>query len=179
MYIAKTKISYPITLDGDVLFIKRTLSLELNDTEDDDFINTLIQPATELTEGQINQDIALTNNIVKLKDFSGTELVIPQGNFNAITSIMNNDSSTLITTYSTEKSYSEFKIVFDPTTTCKSMTINFTTGWTTLSQLPRALYLAILVKTSDLLWKQRGSYSAIYERLDSTWETMCQQYKLL
>jgi hypothetical protein len=179
MYISKTKISYPITLNEDILFIKRTLSLELNDTEDDDFINTLIQPATELTEGVINQDIALTNNIVKVKDFSGTELVVTQGNFNAITSIVNNDASTLITTYSTEKNYSEFKIVFDSAISCKTMTINFTTGWTKLSELPRALYLAILVKTCDIYRKQRNSYIDNFSKYESTWESMCQQYKLL
>jgi hypothetical protein len=171
MFISKSKISYPITLSNDIAFVKRNLSIDINETEDDEFVNQLIESATELTEGQINQDIAYTSNIVTLDDFSGCDLIINQGNLNTITSIINNDTSTAITAYESKKSYSQFTISFDPAIDCESLTINFTTGWVNASDVPKALKQAILSKTLGL-YNHTDSY-------DSVWETFCNQHKLL
>ena len=198
MYPAKKKILYPIALDNDLLFIKRTLSLQLDDREDDDFINMLIQPATDLTEGLINQDIALTNNVIKFDHIanynwiyagydsyynfgnnSGNRLEIPQGNFNAINSIVIEDTSTLVTAYTVEKSWYNFKIIFDPHIEAKHLTLDFNTGFSKMQDIPRGLYMAIIVKTCDLFYQQRGSYLDTATRYANAWEDMCAQYKLL
>jgi hypothetical protein len=179
MYITKTKISYPLTLSNDIAFVKKTLAIETNIEEDDEFINALIEPATEATEGQINQDVAYTSNTTIVKKFSGTSLNISQGNFNSMTSVVNNDSSTLITSYTTEKSYDHFIITFPSEISCDSLTIKFTTGYEKLSDVPKALKFAILVKTCDLFYHQRGSYVDNFSKYESTWENLCQQYKLL
>lgn len=171
MYISKSKISYPISLSSDEALIKRSLSLDMSENEDNDYIDSLIESSTELTEGRINQDIAYTNNTITLDGFSGSELAINQGNLNTITSIVNNDSSTLITSFETKKSYSQFTISFDPAISCESLTINFTTGWDNYNDVPKGLKLAILAKTKGSLLET--------DAFDSVWESYCQQYKLL
>lgn len=171
MYISKSKISYPITLASDESLIKRSLSIYVTQNEDQDYIDSLLQAATEQTEGYINQDIAYTSNIITLDDFSGCKLVVPQGNLNAITSIINNDSSTLITSFDVKKSYFDFTISFDPTISCESLMTNFTTGWSQNSDVPKVLKQAIIIKT-------KGSYQQT-DIYDSTWKSLCDQYKLL
>jgi len=173
MFISKTKISYPISLTADSSVINRFMSIDASESnEDRDYIDFQIQSATELTEGQINQDIAYTHNSVAIKDFSGSKLVIPQGNLNSITNIINNDTSTAITAYTiNDKSYDLFEIEFDPEISCESLTINFTTGWVNLNDVPKSLKLAILSKTLGL-YNHTDTY-------DFVWETFCNQYKLL
>lgn len=173
MYISKTKISYPISLITDSSIINRFMSIDASESyEDRDYIDLQIQSATELTEGQINQDIAYTRNSVTLKDFTGSKLVIPQGNLNSVTNIINNDTSTAITSYTiNDKSYAFFEIEFDPEIRSESLTINFTTGWSNLSDVPKTLKLAILSKTL-------GAYNHT-DKYDFVWETYCNQYKLI
>jgi hypothetical protein len=171
MYITKSKTTYPITLDSDGTFIKRSLSIFTTETEDDSFIDLLLETSTEQVEALINQDIAYTTNTIALEDFYGGELVIKQGNFNAITSIVNNDSSTLITDYEVKKSYSQFIIEFDPTIDCDSLTINFTTGWNDIDEVPKALKQSILFKTLGIYEK-----TDIY---DSLCKDLSEQYKII
>lgn len=195
MYISKNKLSYPITFVSDSSLIKNTLSIDYDVSDYNFLINELVESATELTEGQINQDIAYTNNVIQLNDVYnyigwglngyswcdnvGHILRISQGNLSTVLGIVNNDTSTLITSYTVQKDYSDFIIKFEPQISCKSLTINFTTGWQNSNDVPKALKYAILVKTTDLYYKQRGSYIDNYSKYDSTWEKMCQQYKLL
>lgn len=171
MYISKSKISYPISIPNDELFIKRTLSIHITETEDNDFINSLLESATEETEGLINQDIAYTNNVVTLGDFSGSELIINQGNLNSITSIINNDSSTLINDYEVKKCYAQFIIKFGSDINCESLIINFTTGWQLETEVPKPIKQAIV-------FKALGFYDKT-DAFDSTCERLCQSYKLL
>jgi len=171
MYITKTKISYPVTLASDEALIKRTFSLFLNENDDNDYIDSLLISATRDREGFINQDIAYTSNIITLKDFTGSELVIPQGNYNSITSILNNDSSTLVTAYTTTKSYDNVIISFDPTLDTDLLAINFTTGWNNNSDVPQPIKQAIIFKALGMYDK-----TDIY---DDICDSLCQQYKLL
>lgn len=179
MYISKTKVSYPIQLSDSEILIKRSLAIDFTETEDDVFINSLIEEAIELTEGKVNFDIALTNNSIVIESFTGIDLIIPGGNLNSVTSIINNDSSALITSYSVKKDYSAFTISFDQQVTCEALTVNYTTGWAEYAEVPAALKRAILTKTADLFYKERGSYSFSSEEYNGAWEAQCQQFKLL
>ena len=171
MYISTTKLSYPISLPTDELFIKRSLAIYTDETDDNSFVNSLLESATDFTEGQINQDIAYSNNVVNLYDFSGDELLIRKGNFNSITSIVNNDTSTLISDFETIKSYDNMVIEFDESITSDSLTITFTTGWDNIDDIPKGLKLAIVCKTKALYDND--------EKMNDTWIRYCQQYKLL
>jgi hypothetical protein len=70
-------------------------------------------------------------------------------------------------------------MTFDPAINCDSLTVNFTTGWLSDSEVPRALKRAILTKTADLFYKERGSYGFSSEEYNAAWEKQCQQFKLL
>ncbi|MCE5346803.1 MAG: hypothetical protein LLG13_11035 [Bacteroidales bacterium] len=171
MFIAKSKISYPITLASDETFIKRSLSIFPTENDDNDYIDSLLESATDQTEGYINQDIAYTSNEITLDKFSGNELVIKQGNLNAITSIINNDSSTLITSFDVRKSYFDFTISFNPAINCESLTVKFTTGYDVANDIPKGLRQGILCKTLGL-YDKTDTYEA-------AWKSLCDQYKLL
>jgi len=171
MYISKTKVSYPITFDNDQAFIRRSLSIFATENDDNSYISSLLESATEQTEGQIKQDIAYTNNTITFNDFSGDTLVIPQGNFNAITNIINLDTSTLITSYDTVKNYNNFIIEFDSSFDCDSLSLNFTTGWDGETDFPKSLKQAILAMTR-YLYDNDEAYLKV-------WENLCEQYKLL
>lgn len=178
MYIAKTKVSYPITLANSYVFVNEMLS-RTSDDDNSEFTDMLIESATEATEGQINQDIAYTGNVITLKDFIGSELKVAQGNFNSMTSIVNNDTSTLITGYEVVKGYDYFLIVFDSTISCDKMTLSFNTGWNNIDDVPKCLRQAILVKTADLWDNERGSYNFSGTNYNNAWERLCDQYKLM
>jgi hypothetical protein len=179
MFISKTKASYPVHLYENEILIKRSLAIELNETEDNDFIESLIQDATELTEGLVNFDIAYTNNSVCFENFSGDSIVVANGNLNQVTNIINNDTSTLITEFSVKKDYTSFTISLDESVTCDSLTVDFITGWDNYDDVPNALKRAILTKTADLFYKERGSYGFSSEGYNAAWEKQCQQFKLL
>lgn len=178
MYISKRKLSYPISLPEDSSIISRALSIDFENDDDIMFFNSYVKSAIVFTERQIGKDIAYTENIATISDFSGSSVTIDEGNYNSIISITNDDTSTLITSYDIKEGYSKFNIAFENTLNCNSLTIKFTTGFDSSLNFDEGLKTAIIVKIADLYDKQRSSYGFSSENYNATWETMCDKYKL-
>ena len=106
--IKKTKLSYPITLKE----AKRHLRVELDFTEDDEYISSLIEAATRKAEEYIGKDIAYTRNVFTFYDYSGDGIFIDEGHFIEVEEIVT-DSSTLVTTDDIREYYNSFYIPFD------------------------------------------------------------------
>jgi hypothetical protein len=178
MFVEKSKISYPITISSDIAFIKRQLSIDANDTVDDEYINGLLEAAIEITEGFINKDIAYTSNVLTIEDYDGSDIYVDEGNLKSIVNLVNYDSSTLITNYDLVNYYNGFTLTFETPLDAEKLILTFYTGYSDASELPKGLKQAILVKLADLYDTERNSYNYSGISNSTAWERLASQYKI-
>ena len=177
--VVKTKITNPVILNEDNAFIKRQLSVDLNDNIDDDYINTLLYTSTVITENLINKDISYTKNVLSIYDFNNCEIVIDEGNYYSVESVIL-DTSTLVdpSTYDVINYYNYFKINFNQYLTSDPIKITYYTGYYGKT-IPQDLYHAIVLKAADLYDVERNSYNYTGIENNKAWERLCLPYKLI
>lgn len=153
----KVKAEWFITLNE----AKTHLRVSEDFIDEDSYILQLIQAATGLAEDKIEKDIATTTNTTTIKDFSGSKIVIGEGNYRSVTSVTA-ETTGVISSDNYEVTYidSAFTITFDSTVNIndEDMVIVFETGFIQ-STYPPKIRQAVLVKIHDLYDPQRGSYS--------------------
>lgn len=151
----KVKSAYFITL----FEAKRHLRVSDDFTDEDSYISQLIEAATGMAEDKIEMDIASTTNTTTILGFSGSEIVIPEGNYRSVTSVTA-ETTGLIDPSNYEVSYThaDFTITLDDSISDENMVIVFETGYI-LSTFPPKVRQAIYVKIHDLYDPTRGSYN--------------------
>lgn len=149
--LTKTKTDYFISLS------EAKTHLRVDTTEEDAYIMQLIKNAVEYTENFINKDIAVTSNVLVLKNFCGQEVEINEGNFQSLTSVKDSLNVTL-TTSDLLVYDSSFEFDIDSTVSTQDITVNFVTGYTALT-LPGTIRQYIMIKIADFYDVERSSYN--------------------
>lgn len=171
--LTKTKLYYPVTLEE----AKRHLRVDDTFVLDDDYITALIQAATKKAEEYIGKDIALTNNVLLLDNYSGDTLFYEEGFFNSLTSVVT-DSSSLVVPSKTRKYLNAFYLEFTNYMDADPLTVTFKTGFTQ-GECPLDIKQAILIKIGDLYDGERSSYTFTSSRDTKAFERMLDSYKIL
>lgn len=152
----KVKSDWFITLNE----AKTHLRVSEDFVDEDSYILQLIQAATGLAEDKIEMDVASTTNTTLEKDFSGSQIVIPEGNYRSVTSVTAETTGVISSSnYEVTYTHADFTITFDETVNIndEDMTIVFETGYI-ISTYPPKVRQAVLVKIHDLYDPERGSY---------------------
>jgi len=148
MPIQKTKTDYPITLSK----AKIHLRVDIDYTNDDAYIQTLIKAATRQSENYIGKDLALTSNVSSIFDFSGDTIRINEGNFVSVENVIT-DTSTLVTVNTTKIYDNSFVLLLNEqvnsTTEYEPLQVEFTTGYTDQT-VPEEIAQAILIKIGNM-----------------------------
>ncbi len=171
--ITKTKVSFPVSLDE----AKRHLRVDETFEIDDDFIQGLIFAATLRAEQYIGKDIALTNNVLILDDFCSDTLFYDEGNFNSLTSIID-DASISYSPLKTRTFRNGFYLEFSSVIDTDILTISFKTGFN-YNQCPQDIKQAILIKISDLYDSERSDYQFTSTRDTKAFERILDVHKIL
>jgi len=125
-------ITEPVTLTEAKNFCKIDIST------DDDLINLLITAARQMCEAYTGVGF-VEHNVVSVLNNSNGDIYIPYGPMIAINSVVNDQGTTLVLDTDYTLSGNEFKRLRTPNS--NNITIDYTTGYTTL---PEALKTALL-----------------------------------
>lgn len=172
MLITKTKSEYPVNIEE----AKRHIRLDLDFTDDDDYIETLISVATLEAEKTVGFDIAKTNNVYKKYDFSGEIITIKEGNVNLDSSIVVQDENDV--SYSIRQSenfYHYFTLELTNSITADPLTVIYQTGYD--GDCPLDIKQAILIKVADLYDTERNSWHLGNLKNDKVFERMLDYHK--
>jgi hypothetical protein len=147
----KQKLDYLITLDE----VKRHLRIDELETDNDESISFYLKASINYCENYINSDIALTKNVLTVKDFKGDRLRIDEGNLIIVSGL----TGTSIT-YGVFDNIIDFNIYFDDYVSQTDLKIEYYSGFEN-STLPDIVRNYIIIKTGDLFDNERGSYSPL------------------
>lgn len=153
-----------------------------NFLDDDTYLAGLIITATDTAEKYIQNHIAATTIKAKEKTFTGKELTIMEGNFQAITSISYLDKNgaavdLLAADYEVEAEEFYFRIFLkNNISAAKDLEINFTTGFTAAS-IPPVIKQAVLIKLVDFYDTERGSYTSGTFQLNKAFESLLNYHR--
>ncbi|MBK3516704.1 head-tail connector protein [Carboxylicivirga marina] len=143
--IEKTVTAYRVT-EAEV---KKQLNIEVEHVEDDGYIKTLIEAATNYISGYICADVAKTNCVLEVED---TEVkIINNAPFLQLTKVTNSDNEDVTNDCKVHATYSAFTITFPEVGNYK---IEWVSGY---NNLPPALKQAIIIKAADLFDPERSS----------------------
>ena len=146
--ITKTKSKYPVKVSD----AKTHLRLDEDDIDDDSYLKSVIKAATRQAENYIGKDIALTSSVAKFWGFSGDTIRLDEGNLISIDSVIS-DTSTALTVGTTRKhdGYAEILLTTSVTysTDYTPLTVNYTTGYATTSDVPEDIKQSILIKIAN------------------------------
>lgn len=173
--IAKTKSDYHIDLDE----AKRQLRLRDTFTNDDIYIDDLIKAAVEITEAEIQKDIARTTNVLTRNEWSGSVIRVNEGNLVSISSITTTESGgspVALSDYTTYVFRDYFTIELDSIVNTDLLTINFVTGYDTDS-IPYGIRQAALMKVADLYDVDRASSKFVSIKDSGAFERLCNPYR--
>lgn len=165
--INKTITATPISLDE----AKMQCSVDLDYTDDDTLLNRLIADAIGIAEDVAGRDIAAKTNVLVLEDGTLSEYRINEASFGSITSIVykdldDNEITLNANQYKAYKREISTTVKFyeagtkNPVTIeFNEMTITFTSGYSTSSDMPRSARAAVLIKINDLYDLERTTYT--------------------
>lgn len=171
--LSKTKSTYPVTKEE----AKKHLRLDDDFTDDDEYVNLLVETATQVAEDYIEKDIAKTSNILKLKDFYGGTIELNEGNLLTIDSIEDADGNT----YSNYivYVYDSYVIVeLEGYVSTTELTVEYTTGYEK-GTCPMPIRKAILIKVGDLYDIDRSSYVSSGIRNTGVFEALLNKYRAI
>jgi len=170
----KTKTNYPVSVEE----AKRHLRIDDSWDKDDDYIRNLIKAATQKAEEYIGKDIAETSNVLKIRDYAGSDFYVQEGNFISLTSVQQSDEATSITVDHTEIYYNQFYVELSSSVSQDPLYINYKTGFL-VNTVPALIKQAILVKIGDLYDSERGSYLAGSYKETNAWQHLLDSFKLV
>ncbi len=170
----KVKSNYFISLAE----AKKHLRQDVSFTDEDSYITQLIEAATGFAENYIEKDIAVTVNTLTILEFSGTEIVIQEGNYRSVTSVTGSGSGLIDAgDYTVKYDDATFTIVLDDSVSIsdETMTIVFVTGYT-LSIYPKQIKQAVLIKIHDLYDPERGTFNIGVLKMNDIFEGLLNFY---
>lgn len=170
--INKVKTVYHVTLAE----AKQQCNIDPDETRDDALLNRLIKAATQITENEIQKDIAKTTNVLTRIDFSGDTIRVNEGNLISITTIETAESETPLSNFNTYIYRDSFRVELDNYVDTDLLTVTFETGFA-VDKCPEALRQAILVKVADLFDYDRASSTLLSVKNTGLFETLCAPYK--
>ncbi len=143
--IEKTVTAYRVTAAE----VKKQLNIEATHVDDDDYILTLIEAATNYISGYICADVEKTDCVLEVED---TEVkIINNAPFLSLTEVTNSDNVDVTDQCKVHATYSAFTITFPEVENYK---IEWVSGY---KNLPPALKQAIVIKAADLFDPERSS----------------------
>ncbi len=169
--MTKTKSNYHIELSE----AKKHLRIDNDFIDDDDYLTSLIKSAVEICENYIEKDIAITDNLLKLNDYSGIDIIITEGNLIDITGITINEIPINITDCKI-KQYRDYFIIELPEYHNGELTVNFKTGYV---DLPNSIKSAILITLGDLYDVDRSNYTFSNYKNNAVSERLLNFYKAI
>jgi hypothetical protein len=172
MKIQKTadKNQYPVTLSE----AKRHLHIDKDYNADDDYIRKLIRSVSREAEALLGKDIAYTEVVYTLPEFSGSRLLIPEGSYRDLISVTGDSS----TAYSPDVTPREngFVLDFGYSISADPLTVSFHTGWEQ-DNVPEDIYLAVLLRIKDYYDVHRSSVSNLSIHNTHAFERLLWNYK--
>lgn len=133
--------------------LKQQLNIDSDYTDEDSYLESLIDASVDFCENLAGFDIVSTDNELLVNDFNSNSINIYEQNFSGITSITLNSET--INDYTIEEYHTKFKIEFTDSM-IGDLKINFKTG-----DLKARYKQAILIKASDLYDAERQSYTSL------------------
>lgn len=164
----KTVTCYPVTLSE----AQNQLNICDTNIDEDTLIQSYIMAATKEAEQLIQKDIARTNNISKLWDFSGIDTIINEGNFVEVTGITGADDASIGWDTNETRGYHEyFNLELNSSVSADPLIVTYITGWEA-ENCPEIIKLAIKIKVTDYYDMERQDYiigasknNKVFERL--------------
>ena len=153
----KVKSDYFVTLAE----AKVHLRVDVAFTAEDSYIAQLIKAATGFAENYIEKDIAKTAGTLTLLEFSGSKIIIQEGNYRSVTSVTGSVSGLIDSgDYNVKYDDATFTITFDNSVNIndETITILFETGYIS-STYPAQIRQAVLISIHDLYDPERGSFT--------------------
>lgn len=140
---------------------KKQLHIETDFTDDDDYIEELIEVATEQVEGDINSDILDTENELEVEVTYAPRMQVMQSPMRTFSKLERywDDTWEEISSddYTVEKYFHYFTVEFDEQFECEKLRFTFKTGYTS-STYPTILRHAALLRITDLFDNERQGY---------------------
>lgn len=153
----KTNKTYHVLLTE----VKAHLNIETDFTEDDSYITQLMQDATELAENYIDGEIANTDLVTEIYQFSGNCIELLATPLQSITSITYLDEDDVtevpVTEFKIRKGSNVNNVILDESISTERVTISYKAGYVAAVNVPLNINRAILLKSADLYDVNRGS----------------------
>ena len=159
--------------------IKAQLRISTSFISDDTFLQTLLLVATDMAGNYIENVIPLTDLQTNVKNFSGSCISIPKGNFKSITSITytdRNNSVITVTGYEITDNEFGFDVEFTTSIDAELLTVNYKCGFDAITIKP-VIKQAILIKITDLYDIERASYNAGNFQQNKAFESLLNYHK--
>lgn len=170
----KTKLIYPLSLQE----VKRHLRIDNDFIDDDDYLESLIIAGTQLAENYVEKDIANTQTVLRIDDFSGDWIKIKDGNFLSIVSVLDSNNASIGTIYQTSKHNDFFQIEWVNSIESDPLTITYLSGYAE-NQTPALIKQAILIKIADLYDSARADFNWSGLTDNKVFESILNFYKII
>lgn len=168
-----TELIYHISLAE----AKDQLGLTFSQKYDDTYIDRLIKSAHQECENIIQKDIARTSNVASIWDFNGSLIRIDKGNYNSITSVVDDTGATLTTDPSTLRIYPEyFTIELSSSSDSDPLTFTYVTGYDE-NQCPEIIKQAMLMKIGAYYDMERNGYNSGSYKPNMAAERLLNRYR--
>ena len=170
----KEKIAYPISLSE----VKRHLRIDDQFFDDDDYLETLIEVATQAAENYIDADIAETEVVVRIVGFYGDWIKIAEGNFDSIEDIYDQNDASVGNIKRVTRRQNTFQIEWRQPISPEELHIKFKTGFEN-GKCPASIKHAILIKIADLYDEARSDYNWNGMQNNRVFEDLLNPYKMI
>lgn len=170
----KAVINYPLSLETDNVYVKNHLQFDTTDTTQDEYLSNLLKASTEQAEDYCNTDFSSKQNTLTLKNFYGNSYRLEESTFASMDSIVNKDTSTLLT-YELYTEHLSTTIVLDESLSDATIEVKYKTGFEP-ENVPIQVKQAILIYTGKLYRNRDDSefssikYTDCFERLLSKYK---------
>ncbi|WP_010662546.1 head-tail connector protein [Marinilabilia salmonicolor] len=145
MLTNKIITSYQVT----VADVKKQLNIDASFTEDDSYIESLIETAEDFISGEISADVEVTTNTLTLKEVSGS-VHIYEAPLISVESVKLDGVET--TDFTVNPFWSHFEITL-PDGEYEAVEVVFKTGYL---KLPAGLKQAVIIKAANLYDPERS-----------------------
>lgn len=169
--ISKTRNTYHTELED----AKKHLRLDSDFTDDNEYVNGLIETATMLAENYIEKCVASTTCVMTLNEFSGGVIKVPEGNFQSVTTV---EGDSVEATVDFIRIYDDhFEIVLTENISVDELVVTYEAGYAA-GACPKPIQQAIMIKIADLYDVTRSSFTLGMQN-NQTFEMILDHYRSL
>ena len=175
--ITKTKGAYPVSREE----AKTHCEIETSDEHVDGYIDRLVKASTEYFENRIGKDLAVTTNIARLYNFTGGEVIIPEGNVRSVQYVIS-DTSTSLNVSDTRYYANYFKVMLTSnigySTEYTPLQVQYTSGFDE-DECPEIFKQAILIKIKNFYDLDRDESRPIFRTRIAISDALLDPYRLV